>query len=167
MIRRPPRSTLFPYTTLFRSLEIRRRATWLDVPARGIIHARWDIEGYVFNLGLAASWFQGDEITFLPKAERDSFPWPEPLTEAIQTVAEPVRQSDLERVRAEVEQIAGRRALTGLKARRLGVRGLSDLVRANRVEGLTLGAGLVWRGGDRKSTRLNPVTATSRMPSSA
>jgi len=136
-------------------LEIRRRATWLDVPARGIIHARWDIEGYVFNLGLATSWFQGDEITFLPKAERDSFPWPEPLADAIQTVAEPVRQSDLERVRAEVEQIAGRRALTGLKARRLGVRGLSDLVRANRVEGLTLGAGLVWRGGgERRELRV-------------
>ena len=136
-------------------LEIRRRATWLDVPARGIIHARWDIGGYVFNLGLAASWFQGEEITFLPKAERDSFPWPEPLADAIQTVAEPVRQSDLERVRAEVEQIAGRRALTGLKARRLGVRGLSDLVRANRVEGLTLGAGLVWRGGgERRELRV-------------
>jgi len=136
-------------------LEIRRRATWLDVPARGIIHARWDIEGYAFNLGLATSWFQGDEITFLPKAERDSFPWPEPLADAIQTVAEPVRQSDLERVRAEVEQIAGRRALTGLKARRLGVRGLSDLVRANRVEGLTLGAGLVWRGGgERRELRV-------------
>src|SRR3989442_3776427 len=26
MIRRPPRSTLFPYTTLFRSLRVRRRA---------------------------------------------------------------------------------------------------------------------------------------------
>src|SRR5687768_17678469 len=26
MIRRPPRSTLFPYTTLFRSADIRRRA---------------------------------------------------------------------------------------------------------------------------------------------
>src|SRR2546425_13330963 len=25
MIRRPPRSTLFPYTTLFRSMEVRRR----------------------------------------------------------------------------------------------------------------------------------------------
>src|SRR2546425_11094893 len=75
--------------------EIRRRATWLAGPARGIIHARWDIEGDVFNLGLAASWFQGDEITFLPKAERDSFPWPEPLTEAIQDIAEPVRQNDL------------------------------------------------------------------------
>src|SRR3712207_8978893 len=37
MIRRPPRSTLFPYTTLFRSYEIRLRghldprwATWFD-----------------------------------------------------------------------------------------------------------------------------------------
>src|SRR5438105_2405602 len=127
----------------------------LDMPARGIIRARWEIDGYVFNVGLAASWFQGDEITFLPKAERDSFPWREPLAQAIHAVAEPVRQNDLERVRAEVEQIAGRRALTGLKAHRLGVRGLSDLVRANRVEGLTLGAGLVWRGGgERRELRL-------------
>src|SRR3712207_8733544 len=33
MIRRPPRSTLFPYTTLFRSMKVRRerRATWLRV----------------------------------------------------------------------------------------------------------------------------------------
>src|SRR5437016_4003734 len=136
-------------------IEIRRRATWLDVPARGIIHARWDIGGYVFNLGLATSWFQGDEITFLPKAERDSFPWREPLAQAIQTVAEPVRQNDLERVHADVEQIAGRRALTGLKAHRLGVRGLSDLVRANRLEGLTVGPGLVLRGGgERRELRV-------------
>src|SRR2546427_3784561 len=45
-------------------IEIRRRATWLDVPARGIIRGRWEIDGYVFNLGLAPSWFAGDEITF-------------------------------------------------------------------------------------------------------
>src|SRR2546425_5635660 len=30
MIRRPPRSTLFPYTTLFRSLDDRRRRPELD-----------------------------------------------------------------------------------------------------------------------------------------
>src|SRR3712207_6989038 len=38
MIRRPPRSTLFPYTTLFRSrLGCRRRGDWLraDRPGRG------------------------------------------------------------------------------------------------------------------------------------
>ena len=128
-------------------IEIRRRGTWLDVPARGIIRGRWEIDGYVFNLGLAPSWFSGEEITALPKAERDSFPWRQPLGAAIQGVAEPVRRNDLEAVRAEVERIAGRRALTGLRPRALGARRLSDLVHANRVEGLTFGAGIVLRGG--------------------
>ena len=126
-------------------VEIRRRATWLDIPARGIIRGRWEIDGYVFNLGLADSWFRGDEITALPKAERDSFPWPVPLSAAIQNIADPVRQNDLQQVRAEVSRIAGRRALTGLKRQRLGARSLSDLLHANRVEGLAAGAGVVWR----------------------
>src|SRR5258707_6955560 len=33
MIRRPPRSTLFPYTTLFRSVEV-NRGLWQDLPRR-------------------------------------------------------------------------------------------------------------------------------------
>ena len=131
-------------------IEIRRRAAWLDVPARGIIRGRWEVDGYEFNLGLAASWFTGEEITAAPGSERDSFPWAVPLEAAIQDIAEPVRRNDLEAVRAEVERIAGRRALTGLKARRLGARRLSDLVHANRVEGLVPGAGLVWRGGGER-----------------
>jgi hypothetical protein len=128
-------------------IEIRRRAAWFDLPARGIIRGRWEIDGYVLNLGLARSWFAGEEITAVSKAERDSFPWAQRLEAAVQDVAEPVRRGDLERVRAEVQEIAGRHALSGLRARRLGVRGLSDLVHANRVEGLALGAGFVWRGG--------------------
>src|SRR2546426_7964254 len=32
MIRRPPRSTLFPYTTLFRSRSFYHRSTWLNDP---------------------------------------------------------------------------------------------------------------------------------------
>jgi hypothetical protein len=136
-------------------IEIRRRATWLDIPARGIIRGRWEIDGYVFNLGLVAAWFVGREITALPQAERDAFAWAEPLEVAIRDVAEPVRLNDLERVRAEVQSIAGRRVLSGLQPRRLGARRLSDLVRANRVEGLAMGAGIVWRlGGDRVESRV-------------
>src|SRR5256885_11119310 len=37
MIRRPPRSTLFPYTTLFRSQEIRRLSAQRGAP--GVAHA--------------------------------------------------------------------------------------------------------------------------------
>src|SRR2546426_255310 len=128
-------------------IEIRRRATWLDVPGRGIIRARGEIDGYVLNLGLANSWFAGDEITFLPKAERDSFPWKEPPRAPPPDIPQPVRQNDPQRVRAEVEQIAGRRALTGLKGRRLGVRGVSGLLHAKRVEGLAGGAGVAGGGG--------------------
>ncbi|MGH7530228.1 MAG: hypothetical protein ACREMN_07575 [Gemmatimonadales bacterium] len=128
-------------------IEIRRRATWLDIPARGIIRGRWEIDNYVFNLGLVDRWFAGQEITAVPQAERDAFPWAMSLAAAVQQVAEPIRagEEDLDGVRAEVARIAGRRALTGLRAERLGVRRVSDLVRANRVEGLALGAGVVWR----------------------
>jgi len=131
-------------------IEIRRRGTFLELPARGIIRGRWEIGDYQFNLGLVASWFAGEEITPVPKAERDSFPWREPLGAAIQDVAEPVRQNDLEAVRAEVERIAGGRALSGLKSRVLSARGASDLLHVNRVEGVTLGAGAVWRGENQR-----------------
>jgi hypothetical protein len=126
-------------------IEIRRRATWLDIPARGIIRGRWEIDSYEFNLGLADELFRGEEITALPKAVRDTFPWRQPLSSAIQGVAEPVRENDLQRVRAEVGRIAGRRALTGLKRERFGARSLSELVHVNRVEGLAAGAGFVLR----------------------
>src|SRR3972149_9877900 len=45
MIRRPPRSTLFPYTTLFRSAmhEIRNRLGWLSLPHESLkYHGEWD-----------------------------------------------------------------------------------------------------------------------------
>ncbi|MGH7570165.1 MAG: hypothetical protein ACREL9_14540 [Gemmatimonadales bacterium] len=138
-------------------IEIRRRATWMDIPARGIIRGRWEIDGYVLNVGLADAWFRGGgpEITAAPREERDSFPWPTPLDAALRDLADPVRRSDLDRVRAEVTAVAGRRALTGLKARRLAARGVSDLVHVNRVEGLAVGGGVVWRfGGDRVEVRL-------------
>src|SRR2546428_10383373 len=35
MIRRPPRSTLFPYTTLFRSIDVDRRGAFGDAHGRG------------------------------------------------------------------------------------------------------------------------------------
>jgi hypothetical protein len=135
-------------------IEIRRRATWLDIPARGIIRGRWEIDGYVFNLGLADQWFAGDEITALPTPQRDSFPWTQPLSAAIQEIAEPVRQEDLRAVRAEVSRIAGRRALSGLRRQRFGARRISDLLHVNRVEGLAVGAGIVWRApGDGYEVR--------------
>ena len=60
-------------------------------------------------------------------------------------MAEPVRQNDLAAVRAEVARIAGRQALSGLRRAGPGARGISDLLHANRVQGLVPGAGVVCR----------------------
>ncbi len=129
-------------------IEIRRRATWLDIPVRGIIRGRWEIGDYAFNVGLDDALFaSGPEIEAAPPARRDAFPWAAPLETAIRGVAEPLRQDEIERVRDEVRAIAGRQALSGLQPLRLGARGVSDLVHSNRVEGVTPGAGIVWRPG--------------------
>src|SRR3712207_8138301 len=52
MIRRPPRSTLFPYTTLFRSLDLIGRLSYvkaeLDAPGPG----NFDDDGYGLEAGL-------------------------------------------------------------------------------------------------------------------
>ena len=122
-------------------IEIRRRATWLDIPARGIIRGRWDVDGYELNLGLAERWFAGTEIIALPRAQRDSFAWQVPLETAIQEVAEPVRRMDLAAVRMQVASVAGRQSLAVPRPLGLATRSVSDLAHVNRVEGLTVGAG--------------------------
>src|SRR5256885_14514399 len=52
MIRRPPRSTLFPYTTLFRSVAFAVRLVWVIVAARKPIAG--DPVAYMFEGGTIA-----------------------------------------------------------------------------------------------------------------
>lgn len=128
-------------------IEIRRRSAVLDLPARGIIRGRWEIEDYAFNLGLADTVFWGPEIVAVPRAERDTFPWRVTLETAVREVAGPVMTFDLEVVRAANAELAGARALSGLASARPRAGAISDLVRFNRVEGLALGGGWVLRPG--------------------
>ncbi len=128
-------------------IEIRRRTKWLDMPARGIIRGRWEIEDYEFNVGLPDGLFRGPEIVAAPQAARDSFPWSVPLHASIQEMAGPAMTFDLEDVRARISETAGAQALSGLASARLSVGSISDLVRFNRVEGLAIGLGSVFRPG--------------------
>jgi hypothetical protein len=122
-------------------VEIRRRTTWLDFPARGIIRGRWEIEGYDLNLRLPAAIFAGPAIGGLTHPRPSDSTWGTPLDQAVAGVAAPVNQQDMDALRVEVERIAGARALSGLPSRRLAAGSVSDLVHVNRVQGLTLGLG--------------------------
>src|SRR2546430_9896414 len=61
MIRRPPRSTLFPYTTLFRSLEVSIAAPGLRYAASLVLH----------DYGRAAEWGAG-RFSLLVREDRKS-----------------------------------------------------------------------------------------------
>jgi hypothetical protein len=122
-------------------VEIRRRVTWLDFPARGIIRGRWEISDYDLNLQLPDAVFYGTEIGGLLRPARADSSWPQPLAEAIADVAQPVNRQDMEALRAELDRLAGSRALGGLPSQRLAAGSLSDVVRVNRIQGLAFGFG--------------------------
>jgi hypothetical protein len=122
-------------------VEIRRRVTWLDFPARGIIRGRWEISDYDLNAQIPEALFYGTDIGGLLRPRRTDSSWAQPLAEAIADVAQPVNRQDMEALRAELDRLAGSRALGGLPSQRLAAGSLSDVVRVNRVQGLALGFG--------------------------
>jgi hypothetical protein len=138
-------------------VEIRRRSTWLDFPARGIIRGRWEIEDYDLNAAIPESTFAYPPIGGLRRPGGNTR-WPESLDQAIAGVAQPVNRQDMEQLRAEVERIAGDHALAGLPSSRLAGGSLSDLARVNRVDGLTLGVGGVF-GVQRSTIQFRPTLA--------
>jgi hypothetical protein len=138
-------------------VEIRRRSTWLDFPARGIIRGRWEISGYDLNAQIPETVFVSTPIGGLLQPGGTE-KWPQPLEQAIAGAAQPVNRQDMEKLRGEVERIAGSHALAGLPSNRLATGSLSDLARVNRVNGLTLGFGGVL-GIQRSRLQFRPFIA--------
>src|SRR3712207_7636310 len=62
MIRRPPRSTLFPYTTLFRSYADLRNTGLADVEWEGADLRDADLRGASFHMGSTRSGLVGSSI---------------------------------------------------------------------------------------------------------
>lgn len=147
-------------------IELRRRAEWLDFPARGIIRGRWEIDTYRFNQGLERSLFVDGrpEIVAAPQPARDSFPWREDLEVEVRDIARPARLQDFAAVREQAAAIAQGHFISGLRRTQLGGASLSDFAHVNRVEGLALGVGGVVRSGDlarELRVRFGAATATT------
>jgi hypothetical protein len=135
-------------------IEIRRRVSFLDFPARGIIRGRWEISDYDLNVGIPAGVLEGPAIGGLRRPRPDDSTWGTPLSEAIADVAAPVNRQDMDALRVEVERIAGARALGGLPSSRLATGSLSDIAHVNRVQGLALGfGGVLGMRGSRVQVR--------------
>jgi hypothetical protein len=142
-------------------IEIRRQVTWFDFPARSIIRGRWEIGDYDLNVALTPQALSGPSIGGLRHPQPDSSRWTVPLEDVIQEAGQPIEQQDLERVRAEVSRIVTDRILSGAARIRPGVPAVSDLVRVNRVQGLTFGAGIGVVATRQLSFRLKGAFGTS------
>ncbi|HET8633557.1 MAG TPA: hypothetical protein VFL88_05365 [Gemmatimonadales bacterium] len=144
-------------------IEIRRRFSWLEFPARGIIRGRWEIEDYDLNAPFPAELLNRASISGLRRPDNsDSTRWQEPLVDAIHGLGQPFSEAEMAGIRADVERVAGSHLLSGLPASRIGGQSVSDLVRVNRVQGLALGAsGVIGVGRNRIQFRPSLGIGTS------
>lgn len=129
-------------------IEIRRTATWLDYPARGIIRGRWEIGEYQLNNGLPTALFAGPEIVAAAPDVRARHAWPSArILDSLPPDIRAVTAEEIRRVQAEVRELVREQALRRPRGSALAARRISDFARFNRVEGLALGAGLSWQLG--------------------
>jgi len=124
-------------------IEIRRTATWLDYPVRGIIRGRWEIGDYQFNTGAPRAMFVGPEIVAVPAVMQRSYRWPNRnILDSLPPDVRAVTAEEVRRVQVEARALVREQALRRAHGSALAARGISDFVRFNRVEGVALGAGL-------------------------
>lgn len=128
-------------------IEIRRSASWMDFPARGIIRGRWEICCVRANVGLPPSTFVGAEITEAPRAEQRAWPFEGTILETLPEEVRALDAEDVRRVQEEARTLVRAGALARARATSASARRISDIVRVNRAEGLAVGAGLTQRLG--------------------
>lgn len=129
-------------------IEIRRTATWMDYPVRGIIRGRWEITDYQLNAGISLSTFVGNEIVQGPPDLLRKYAWPTArILDSLPPDIRAVTAEEIRRVQAEVRKLVREQALQRARGAALAAQGISDFARFNRVEGVALGTGLWWRFG--------------------
>jgi hypothetical protein len=136
-------------------IEIRRSGTWLDYPVRGIIRGRWEIANYQLNVQAPTSLFTiGPEIVQAPPAEQQRYQWKGLILDSLPPDVRAVTDAEVSRIQAEARQLVRAQALSRVRSTAASARGLSDIVRFNRVEGLAVGGGIAQRLGNGLSATL-------------
>ncbi len=130
-------------------IEIRRTGTWLEYPVRGIIRGRWEVCCHEVNTGLAAAMFAGPEIMLGARPEHLNRGFQGRILDSLPPDVRAVTDEDVRQIQEEARRLVRQQALDRRQGAALGVRGISDVVRVNRVEGLALGTALAgrWGGG--------------------
>jgi len=129
-------------------IEIRRTGSWLDYPVRGIIRGRWEICCYEVNKGIPPTFFGGGpEIVLGAPRDRLRQGFTGRILDSLPDDVRAVTDEDVKKVQEEARALVRQQALTREHRAAISARGLSDIVRFDRVEGLALGGALSRRWG--------------------
>lgn len=135
-------------------IEVRRSASWMDFPAKGIIRGRWELCCIETNRGLASPLFHGPEIVEAGTREQLR-QHPSFKGDVLASLPDDVRALDADEVRIvqeEARRLVQESALRRVRTSNLAARRISDFIRFDRVEGLALGAGVSQKLGAGFST---------------
>ncbi|MBX3132471.1 MAG: hypothetical protein KF689_03640 [Gemmatimonadaceae bacterium] len=137
-------------------IEIRRSASWMDFPAKGIIRGRWEICCVETNRSLPAPLFLGGEIVEAgPPAQLRQHPaFSGSVLDAIPDDARALDDVEVRAVQEEARRLVQEAALLRTRGANLAAGRISDFVRGDRVEGLAFGAGLSQRLGGGFTARV-------------
>jgi hypothetical protein len=137
-------------------VEVVRRSTWLDVPARGIVRGHWDVSGYEVNEGINGA------TQMLPRwssVSRDSlakYAFDGRVIDVLPPDMRVARDDDVRDAQARAEAAVRAAALARPVTLAAAGQGVSDAIRHSRTEGLALGFGLAHRWA-------NAVTLSGRV----
>ena len=130
---------------LTQTIEIRRRSAVIDFPLRGVIRGDWRIGDYQLNPDLSTVVWSGASISGLRRPQPDTG-WETPLAEVVDSSLGPLSGQQLAVVRSAALRVARARMLDGLPRFGLSIESASEVLHANRVQGVVVGGGLAWRG---------------------
>jgi len=134
-------------------IEIRRSATWMDFPARGIIRGRWEVCCITTNAGVEPRTFVGPEIGEATRAQQRAYPFEGPILKSLPDEVRALDAAEVRRVQEEARALVRAAALARARNSAPSARRVSDIARVDRAEGLALGAGLTQSlGGGFRTT---------------
>ncbi len=136
-------------------VEVVRRSTWLDVPARGIVRGHWDVSQYTVNEGVAPL---TQSLPTWSSVSRDSlqrYAFDGGVLDALPPDMQVARDADVRNAQQIAEDAVRASALTRATTVTATGSGVSDFIRHSRVEGLALGAGMAYRWPASVSLRGN------------
>ena len=126
-------------------VEVVRRATWFEIPARGIVRARWEVSGYVVNERIPPEAIQLPGWSSAPADSLRAFPFEGRVIDVLPPDIQMASDEDVKAARAQVESAVRAAALARPSRNALTGRGISDFARFSRTEGFAAGFGAARR----------------------